>query len=639
MFYKGYIIIKNKKSIEKIKGRDEFKTFEQVQSLPDYAGILANETILIDVDNYEQSEILMDIVENKQLRCRVYETTRGKHFLFKKPDEIEHNRTDATLAVGIKADIKLGSKNSYEVLKHNGIGREIIYDLFDYEESEVAPKWMFPMQKESDFFSLGEGDGRNQTLFNYILTLQSEGFTKEESKETINLINKYIISQPLDESELEVILRDGAFQKELFFKKNQFLFDKFAVFLKNNAHVKRISDQLHIYQDGIYTQNRARIEGEMVKHIPILANAKRKEVMSYLEIINPENEKVSSPEYILFRNGVLNIQTSELTAFSPEYIITNQVPWDYNPNAYDEITDQTLNKMACNDPAIRYLLEELAGYTLYRRNELGKAFILTGEKSNGKSTFIDVLKNMLGEKNTVSLDLNELGERFKTAELYGKLANIGDDIESEFIKNTGIFKKLVTGERLNAERKGQDPFDFNNYSKMIFSANNIPRLGGGKDTAAIARRLVIIPFDAKFSSDDSDFDPYIKDKLITQRAMEYLIKIAIEGLKRVLDNNKFTTSKRINKEVREYELSNDPLLGFIQHCEDEEMNIIHEVLDDVYLRYTIYCSDGNYGTLSRNEFSKQIQKHLNITTIQKRMADYGGKQKRIFIPIDTTETT
>ena len=113
-------------------------------------------------------------------------------------------------------------------------------------------------------------------------------------------------------------------------------------------------------------------------------------------------------------------------------------------------------------------MEEAIGYCFYRRNELGKAFILTGDKSNGKSTFLSMVQNLLGEENIASLDLKELGDRFKTAELFGKLANVGDDIGDEFIANAAIFKKLVTGDRVSAERKGQNPFEFNNYSKLLF---------------------------------------------------------------------------------------------------------------------------------------------------------------------------
>ena len=70
---------------------------------------------------------------------------------------------------------------------------------------------------------------------------------------------------------------------------------------------------------------------------------------------------------------------------------------------------------------------------------------------------------------------------------------------------------------MNVERKGQDPFEFNNYSKFLFSANVIPRM---KDkTGAVQRRLVIVPFDAKFTPNDADFRPFIKDELCEQSSM------------------------------------------------------------------------------------------------------------------------
>ncbi|MFL2104158.1 phage/plasmid primase, P4 family [Mycobacteroides abscessus] len=625
MFYKGYIETKDKKSIEKIKGRDDFKTFKQVQSLPDYAGILANDTILIDIDDYDQSEILMDIVEDKQLACRVYETTRGKHFLFKNKEQ-ETNRTGAKLSIGIKADIKLGSKNSYEVLKHNGIEREIIYDLFDDEEPETVPKWLFPIKSNAEFLDMDSGEGRNQALFNYILTLQSNDFSKEESKETIEIINGYILKEPLEESELEIVLRDDAFSKPVFFKKNAFLFDKFAVFLKNNHHIKRINGQLHIYKDGIYTSGYDKIESAMIKHIPSLNRAKRSEVLAYLEILITENEKSEDAAWIAFRNGLLNIFTDEFIDFTSNHIITNKIDWGYNPHAHSDLTDNTLNKMACNDKSIRYLMEEMVGYTLYRRNELGKAFILTGEKSNGKSTFLDMVKTMLGEDNISALDLAELGDRFKTAELFGKMANIGDDINNEYIQNTAVFKKLVTGDRMSVERKGLDPFDFNNYSKLLFSANSIPRLGKGKDSAAVTRRLVIIPFNARFSSDDPGFKPHIKYDLRKQESIEYLIKIAIQGLKRVLDNNKFTISKAVEKEIEEYEEENNPILGFLKSV--DRSGLEDQPTKDTFLKYSEYCINNGLTAMSNIQFSKEIKKFYGFDIVDKKI---DGRKYRVFV--------
>lgn len=625
MFFRGFVETKNKKCIEKFKGRTDFKTFEQVQSLPEYAGILAAETILIDVDDFEASEILFKVVKEYALTCRVYRTSRGKHFLFKNSG-VPTNKTGCKLAIGLTADIKIGTRNSYEVLKYDNQNREILYDTAENEEAQQLPRWLFPVKSKMEFLNMETGDGRNQGLFNYILTLQSNDFSVEEARETIRIINKFVLKVPLSDDEIETVLRDDAFKKPVFFMGSTFLFDKFATFLKNNNHIIKINNQLHIYKNGIYISGLAEIEAEMIQHIPGLNRAKRTEVLAYLDILIRENSKAEDANLIAFENGLYNIVDDSFVEFTPEHIITNKIRWKYNPEAYSELADKTLNKIACNDPQIRALLEEAIGYCFYRRNELGKAFILTGDKSNGKSTFLSMVQYLLGDENISSLDLKELGDRFKTAEMFGKLANIGDDIGDEFIANPAIFKKLVTGERVSAERKGQNPFEFNNYSKLLFSANNIPRI---KDkTGAVQRRLTIIPFDARFSADDPDFNPYIKHLLKTDEVVEYLINLGIAGLKRVLLNRKFTGSTKVQKAMDEYEENNNPIIGFFRECEDEEFQIENEPTNVVYKRYQEYCLANSLQPMSNIEFSKQVNRILNMRVENKWL---NGKKHRIFI--------
>jgi len=628
LFFKGYVETKDKKCIEKFKNRTDFKTYRQVKSLPEFAGILATDIILIDIDDFEQSEKLFNIVKNLQLKCRVYQTSRGKHFLFKNTT-VETCRTKASLAIGLTADIKLGKRNSYSILKFNGKERTILYDNADNEEPQDLPKWLLPVKTTMEFLNLEPGDGRNQSLFNYILTLQSNDFSVEESRECIRLINKYILKVPLSDDELEVILRDDAFKKPVFFKGTTFLFDKFATYIKNSNHIIRINNQLHLYRDGIYISGQAEIEAEMIKHIPQLNRSKRTEVLSYLDIMIRENTPASPAHMIAFRNGILNIKDDSFIPFSPDIVITNRIEWDYNPHAYCELTDKTLDKIACNDPNIRALLEEAAGFCMFRRNELGKAFILTGTGSNGKSTYLNMLKHMLGKHNVSSLDLKKLGDRFSTVMLFGKLANIGDDISDEFIMDASIFKKIVTGETIDAEQKGQPKFEFEPYVKLFFSANNIPRMGKGRDSAAILRRLVIIPFDAKFSSDDPDYNPHIGDALQSQESMEYLIQLGLKGLKRILETKKFSESEKVQKELEEYEESNNPVLGFIKEIElSDDFKIENEPTSEVYKRYQEYCLANNLQPMSNIEFSKQINRILNMQVAIKRV---GSKTYRVFV--------
>lgn len=631
MFFRGFVETRDKKCIEKFKNRTDFKTYEQVKALPEFAGILSEETILVDIDDYEQSEILMNLVEDMQLNCRVYATTRGKHFLFKNTD-VDKCFTHCKLAIGLTADIKVGVKNSYEILKFDGKERQIIYDIFEDEEYQEIPKFLKPIKGKVEFIDMDAGDGRNQALFNYILTLQSADFEKEEARDVLRLINKYVLKEPLAEDELDVIMRDDAFSKPIFFKGNTFLFDKFAIFLKNNHHIIRINGQLHMYKDGIYVSGQEEIEAAMIQHIPGLSRAKRQEVMAYLNILIRENTKAAPAHVIAFRNGLYNVASDSFLDFTPDVVITNKIPWDFNRNAYSESIDNMLENVSCNDLAIRRLLEEMVGACMYRSNTLagGKAFILTGTGSNGKSTYLKTLSNLISEKNYSSLDLKKLGDRFSTVMMFGKLANIGDDISNEFVVDTAVFKKIVTGETIDAEQKGQPKFDFKPFCKLLFSANNIPRMGKGSDSQAIMRRLVIVPFNAKFSSNDPNFRPGIEDELKGQESMEYLIQLGIQGLKRVLETKNYTTSEKVLQELQEYEERNNPLLMFIKECEDEEFELENEPTSAVYDKYKEFCIAESLQPLSKVEFSRQMTKTFNYEIVNKKI---NNKKYRLFAKV------
>lgn len=610
--YKGYIETKNKQAKQKFKDA-ELKTLAQVEALEEYAGVLADDYILVDIDDPDQSEIMMNIVEAFQIDCKVTITTRGRHFVMKNDGSIKKNETGTQLTCGLKADIKLGSRNSYQVLKFDGEERFIEWDASEYQE---IPAFMKPLKTSISIFNLEEGDGRNSSLFEYILVLTKNGYSKEETRQILRIINKFVLKNPLSENELETVMRDDAFPEDLFFDGSQFLFNQFAEFLKNNEHIRRINGQLHIYNDGIYTPGYQLIEVAMLKHIPFLRSAQRTEVLKYLELICVENTTLANANLIAFFNGIYDLTTNELRPFTPRDIVTNRIPWKYDPNAYNQLADKTLNKLAVDDPKIRALLEECIGYCFYRRNELSTAFFLTGEKSNGKSTFLDMVKYTLGEENTTALDLEEMDERFSVATLSGKLANIGDDISDEFLsgRTLATFKKIVSGNQIKAEYKGHDAFFFQPYVKLLFSANDIPRM---KDkTGAVLRRMVIVPFNARFSKEDPDFDPYITWKLKTREVAQYLINIGLEGLKRVLENKRFTESDKVAEEIERYEVENNPVLLFIEDSRDE---IQHEETKDVHRRYQIFCIDNGFKSMTLAGLSKEISRHLGYAVVRRRI--------------------
>ena len=620
--YKGYVQTKDKKSIDKFKKGSKLKTFEQVKDLPEYAGVLSDDTILIDIDDGDQAEILMDIIEDLQIDCKVIQTTRGKHFLFWN-DGIDQCYTHTKLACGLTADIKVGVKNSYEVLKVDSQERFVEWD----GDIGQLPKWLVPVKTKTDFVDMDEGQGRNSALFSYELTLQSAGLSPEEAKETISIINKYVLKEPLSDDELDTVTRDEAFAKPVFFNGKTFLHDVFGRFMKSHYHIIRINGQLHIFDGKIYVSGSKMIESKMVEVIPTLKSTQRNEVLKFIEIITPQDSYVSDANLIAFRNGVYDLDTEELKDFSPSYIITNIIPWDYRPDAYSEIADKTLNKIACNDPEIRALLEECIGYCFFRQNEISKSFFLTGAGSNGKSTFLDMVKHVLGRQNYVALDLDELSERFSTTTMFGKLANIGDDISDDFLQGKAIanFKKVVSGNDIKAENKGQDAYFFKPTVKLLFSANEIPRMRN-KGFQAVLRRMVIIPFNAVFSVHDPDFDARITWKLKKPEVAEYLIQIGMEGLKRVLATQDFTKSVAVENQLDEFERDNNPILLFLDEVEERE--IINQETKSVYTRYDTFCYENGFTKVAMQTFSKDMKRYLDCDIVYKRIS---GVRCRVFV--------
>ena len=622
-----------KRCVDRHKGIGQVRTFEDASQFANFGAVCNEGYIDISFDDAEMSEAFLNMAEQNQWRCMCLENPVNHHLHTYWKDTahriIKFNK-DLNLACGLVADIHGGE--TYIPLRVNGVDRfPPVYDIYEDEEYQEVPEELIPVQTNIKLWKSKEGDGRNSDLYGYILILQSQLQMSDDRIRELykECINRFILGDKMSDAELDVILRDESFQKQIipsFWSGASFLHDKFAEYLKGTYDVKLINDQLHIYKDGIYVSARRDIESQMIQLVPKLKKTQRRETMDYLELI-ADPIKTAPARYMAFRNGIYDIVTDKMLPFTPDIVITNKIPWDFVPGAYNELTDKTLNKLSCNDQRIRDVLEECIGACMYRSALLagGKAFILTGDRANGKSTFLDMIKALLGDHNIAALDLKEIGDRFSTAMIFGKLANVGDDISDDFLQGSqvAIFKKVVTGNRIKGERKQETPFEFEPYCKLLFSANDIPRM---KDkTGAVMRRLVIIPFNAVFTKDDPDFDPFIKYKLIEQGSIEYLIQCGLKGLKRVLTVNEFTSSEKIQKQLEEYELENNPIIGFIS--EEGIGNILHQPTADVYRRYQIYCQESSIQAMSRYVFSKQLNKRLHLKVVQRKV---NGKNHKIF---------
>lgn len=636
----GFLYSAEKVPLSSVKDKSNWLECPPEQG--DYCGILKKNIIQVDVDTQEDSEIMLKIVDDYKLRCDILKTQRGYHFYFLASDDITTQSVGIFNTIGLKCDIGLGSKdrvvplkttkmieslrviNGENVVEHTPVSttREFIQQ---YDDLEEIPAIFKPLSKKD--YGIKNTDTRNNTLYTYIMTLQYHGFSADDIRKIIKTANKYIIKEPLSDSEIDTITRDGAFSEEIFFTdKGGFIHDRFGNYLLSNANISMIDNQMCIYtKDFIYSNDPDEFERVMVSKIPQLKDSQRKEVYKYMNLKCNKKAEYSPARYIGLKDEILDIQTMETIPYTPQFIINNKIQYDYKADAYCEVMDRTLDKVVCNDPEIRALLEEMIGYTLYRANIMQKCFILTGEGSNGKSTILNLIKKLLGKVNYTSLDLRELEDTFKPAELYNKLANIGDDISAKYLDSSSVFKKVVTGESFMVQKKYAQPFELENYSKQIFCANVLPPVNDRTD--GFTRRIIIVPFNAKFSPTDSDYDPFIEDKLMSDEAMEYLLKIAIDGLRRILLTKQFTESKVGNKERERYIKDNNNILEWL----DEEPKVKNESVNDVYMEYQLWCSTSGYHAVKKGNFSKEINKQLGLVSKVQRV---DGRSIRIYTEED-----
>ncbi|MCB9556879.1 MAG: hypothetical protein H6707_12305 [Deltaproteobacteria bacterium] len=312
--------------------------------------------------------------------------------------------------------------------------------------------------------------------------------------------------------------------------------------------------------------------------------------------------EVDAGELVNVANGLLNPRTGELNPHSPSDLSTVQLPTEWNPNAYHERADQFLREVL-PDEATRLMVLEFAGYLLSPHCRYQKALMLTGEGSTGKSTLLDFIVATIGQANVSSVRLQNLDSRFQTACLLGKLANVHADLPSAALKDSGTFKMLVSGDVLTGEHKYEQPFNFRNRAKLIFSANELPPTVDR--SWAFFRRWLVVRFAQQFGN-GRPLDPYLSDKLRQPDARSYLLRLAVEGLQRLERRGGFDETDATQAELAEYRRAADNVVAFYEDCCEFNLDAVVPK-QQVYGVYRSWCELLGTHPLDETRFSRRLK--------------------------------
>ncbi|WP_052476118.1 phage/plasmid primase, P4 family [Cohnella kolymensis] len=364
-------------------------------------------------------------------------------------------------------------------------------------------------------------------------------------------------------------------------------------------------NQLFNYQNGMYRANGEIAIRQYCQRM--LGNEYRinrvKEVAHYIETqtyVEP-NEFNSDDGRISLLNGLFDLANRSLSPHIPERLSTIQLPVTYDQNAKCPQIETFLAEVLPADTIHTVL--EFIGYCLIMNAKYEKALMLTGTGANGNSTFIKLISTFLGKCNTTSIPLQELADsRWKRADLQGTLLNSFADISSRSLETSSIFKAIVSGDEIDAERKGKDPFYFRPYAKMLFSANELP---GSKDLSkAFMRRWSVVPFPNSFDYGKTA-DPDLIYKLTTPEELSGLLNLALDGLNRLQYNKEFTSSETTTAAIEIFLKEVDSVAAFVDDCcELEEKAECRTTV--LYSRYRHWCEESGVHPLGRTHFNKRL---------------------------------
>ncbi len=460
-------------------------------------------------------------------------------------------------------------------------------------------------------------------IFNLVMLKENLDF--KDAKKW--LINKFHLAGIANEIKKEIakenIAHDNiikAFQEK---DKQQGIYI-LAQYILQNYRIITVddTDEILIYNEGVYDGGGDKVLSAYIQKIleklsgihvinEVLGHVRRLTFTKRENLLEPKNK-------ICLQNGILNLDTLEIEKYASNIIFLNKLPVRYDKDLDCPAIKQFLREIVPEDSIS--ILQEFSGYCLLKDYPIHKAMMLVGTGCNGKSTFINLLKQFLGHKNCVSIPLQQLeNNRFAASSLFGKLVNMFADLPSRALKETSLFKMLTGEDLIPAERKFKDQFFFTNHAKQMFSCNQIPR--SPDDSDAFFRRWIIINFPNQFLN---NADKNILKKLTTPEELSGFLNFAIDGLRILLQQGDFSNSKSINEIREDYIRQSDSVGAFIMDCVKIKPEDYIEK-KKLYTTYTDYCRQHNYPIVPENTFHRDLQMRIRVEDYQPSLKDSKGK--------------
>jgi putative DNA primase/helicase len=291
------------------------------------------------------------------------------------------------------------------------------------------------------------------------------------------------------------------------------------------------------------------------------------------------------------------------------YII-GTLPVELDQDAPYGLADEFISSIAAGDAQTERVMCEVIGACMCSSLIVDQAVMLIGRAhgitaSNGKSTYINMLRSLLGPGNVSTLDVEMYGKPFFVAGLVGKLANLGDDIPAGYLQGqqASTWKRAVTGDEIKADVKFGDEFDFRPSATQVFSMNVVPRISADDD--GLYRRLAFVPFRNHFEPGGEGFDPQLKRKLARSENLRRFAVLGLMHIEETIERARFSTIDDMAQELANVRKSNDVVLRWMDWTGITDRDLDGRWVADVYDEFKKYAEEANENKLSQTTFTRR----------------------------------
>ena len=314
-----------------------------------------------------------------------------------------------------------------------------------------------------------------------------------------------------------------------------------------------------------------------------------------------------------FVNGTLDLETGTFRDHNPNDYCSIQTAYPYNPEATHRAWSRFIDDVTAGDPRSAELLQLIPGYVLFQNNSHEKAFVLSGNGSNGKSKYLEILRRLFSDSsgNTVShLPPRAMLDKFRLIQFREAILNIAGEIRSDLRDVEEVLKSVISGEPQTACYKGRDFVTFPPRTKLVFATNS--QLSSGDTSEGLTRRLIMVDFKVSFVDNPDPNDPYQKpkninilDELSTELDSGGIFNWVYEGYKLLRTVGYFTETNDQAELIRDFKRSSNPILVF---WEESEFRPSEYEYQQVYSDYVQWCESNGYKPTTSLKFHSEYRR-------------------------------